>query len=210
MRSNGTGFHHSLHQTSLVRRTRSLELQMGCSTDFVIVPVCFQMSANVVGTTVKIRASKRDRSIKTATFVILYTNNVDRVVWTMKPRIHAWLNLAQATWLTSQCCWICATLCLICTCTYTWTASSAYWIAEFCSILWCVIINPGDLNSIDVCVADIKPVSFVVPHRYCKYCMWHPHLQLRRQQPIRKQADTPPRQGATQVDMLLLCSGPLL
>ena len=102
MRSNGTGFHHSLHQTSLVRRTRSLELQMGCSTDFVIVPVCFQMSAKVVGTTVKIRASKRDRSIKTATFVILYTNNVDRVVWTMKPRIHAWLNLAQATWLTSQ------------------------------------------------------------------------------------------------------------
>ena len=48
MRSNGTGFHHSLHQTSLVRRTRSLELQMGCSTDFVIVPVCFQMSAKVV------------------------------------------------------------------------------------------------------------------------------------------------------------------
>ena len=104
IRSNGTGFHHSLHQTSLVRRTRSLELQMGCITDFVIVPVCFQMSAKVVGTTVKIRASKRDRSIKTATFVILYTNNVDRVVWTMKPRIHAWLNLAQAAWLTSQCC----------------------------------------------------------------------------------------------------------
>ena len=119
MRSNGTGFHHSLHQTSLVRRTRSLELQMGCSTDFVIVPVCFQMSAKVVGTTVKIRASKRDRSIKTATFVILYTNNVDRVVWTMKPRIHAWLNLAQAAWLTSQCCWICATLCLRCTCACT-------------------------------------------------------------------------------------------
>ena len=77
--------------------------------------------------------------------------------------------------------------------------------------LWCENINPGDLNSIDVSVADIKPVSFVVPHRYCKYCMWHPHLQLRRQQqPIRKQADTPPRQGATQVDMLLLCSSPLL